>query len=83
MSNDTRPLHKIARDIGSAWVRPNVRAADALETLGKMTLLTDVVDGWKTGRGTVTYFLDNARGWTGEHARKIKAELRRMLAQPA
>jgi hypothetical protein len=33
----------------------------------------------ESGKVMVMYFLANAKGWRGEHARRIKAELTDML----
>jgi len=35
--------------------------------------------GCDTGRSVVLYFLGNAENWRGEHAKRLKAELKAMM----
>jgi hypothetical protein len=77
-SNAVRPLHAIAYDIVEHWenprysAKPYIVAMFALESLGDMY-------GFDSADSIVRYFLSNASTWKGEHARRIKAELKRML----
>lgn len=74
-----RPLHEIAAEITREWPKvyfgavPYLRAMQSLET---------VYDhyGDDDGRGIVLYFLSNANTWRGNHARRIKTELKAHLA---
>lgn len=73
-----RDLAEIAREIGSKWpepyfgARPYIAAMRTLHSMGDRYLQEDA-------DGIVRYFLSNARGWRGEDAKRVKAELRGML----
>lgn len=78
-----RPLHEIAEDIrsanmdspGNGWywcAQPYVEAMHQLSTVSDRYGMDD-------GRGIVTYALSNLRGWRGETARQVKAELKKHL----
>jgi hypothetical protein len=73
-----RTLKVIAADIKSNW--PNVNYA-AVPYLEAMATLTNMRDNYyaDSADNIVRYFLSNAGGWRGEHAKRIKAELRNML----
>jgi len=77
----TRTLSDIARDIRTHWVdksgKPNVYFGavpylDAMSSMGSI----DTNYGLDDGKYIVTYFLSNASTFRGEHARRIKAELK-------
>lgn len=76
----TRPLHEIARDISKHWPKVNYAAKPYLEA---MSSLNSIDDNYyhDTARSVVLYFLSNAATWRGEDAKRIKAELKSMLAQ--
>ena len=76
-----RPLSTIARDIFRAW--PNMYFG-AVPYAREMALLDDInspvmPSRCEDGRTMVLYFLANAKGWRGDTARAIKAELKGML----
>jgi len=73
-----RPLHKIADEIMRKWRNP---ANAAIPFINAMTYLATMDDrlGHEDAEDIVLRFLDNASGWRGEDARRIKAELRAML----
>jgi hypothetical protein len=77
--DQVRPLHKIAREISASWPNPNYAAAPYIEAMGRLNLITDSY-GHDTAKGVVVYFLSNAGSWRGDTAKRIKAELRRMVA---
>lgn len=77
----TRPLSLIARDIRKDWgaklhahhpARPYVEAMEQLGTVKDMY-------GHDDGDGIVRRFLVNASGWRGDVARYVKAELKQMV----
>lgn len=75
---ETRPLHDIAQEIYREWrpVHPHAKPyVDAMSTL------TSIDDNYMmdSGRSIVAYFLSNASQWKDETARRIKAELKKML----
>ena len=75
-----RPLHVIAREIYRTWPKVNYAAKPYLEA---MTSLDSIGDRFihDSGHSVVAYFLSNATTWRGEDAKRIKAELKAMLAR--
>lgn len=73
-----RTLKAIAADIKSDWKNVNFAAKPYLDA---MATLESVNDSYyvESGKAMVAYFLANAGGWRGEHAKRIKAELKGML----
>jgi hypothetical protein len=73
-----RPLSEIASDIRRDW---QVVGYAAEPYLVAMELLDKITDAYfqDSGRSVVAYFLSNAQGWRGDHAKAIKAELKGML----
>jgi len=76
--NQTRSLSAIAADIRAHWPRVYFGAVPYLEAMGTLEHVSDSY-GLDPGDHIVRYFLSNASAWRGEHARRIKAELREML----
>jgi hypothetical protein len=74
-----RKLYEIAADVRANWLPVNYAA---LPYLNAMANLTDISDryGEDSARSIVLYFLSNATTWRGEHARRIKAELKKIAA---
>ena len=74
----SRPLYVIAADINKHWPKPYFGAKPYIYA---MTALTDMhsMFGAEYANSVVMYFLSNATTWRGEHARRIKAELKSML----
>ena len=75
---ETRPLHEIAGEIRREWKPVNYAAKPYLEAMASLTSISDqyIED---EGRSIVAYFLANAGSWRGETARRVKAELNKML----
>lgn len=73
----SRPLHEIAHEIKKEWKTPYFGAVPYLDAMLTMDSITDDY-GADSGKSIVIYFLSNARGWRGEVARRVKAELRDM-----
>lgn len=73
-----RTLSTIAREIAQDWRKPYFGAVPYLQA---MSTLTDINQqyGYDSAESVVRYFLSNATTWRGEHARRIKAELKDML----
>ena len=78
MVSTNRSLATIARDVRRHW--PNVYFG-AVPYLNAMGSLDSISDNYyeDSGRSVVAYFLSNASTWRGEHAKRIKAELKAML----
>jgi hypothetical protein len=73
-----RSLATIAQDIAANWPKVYFGAAPYLAAMRQLDTLAGNY-GSDDARGIVLYFLSNATSWRGEHARRIKAELNRML----
>lgn len=76
-----RPIHDIAFEIWNDWdkVRTN-RNHPARPYVQAMTCISNITDnyGADSAKSIVLYFLSNARGWQGDTAKRIKAELKAM-----
>jgi hypothetical protein len=75
----TRRLSTIANEISTDWARPNFGAVPYLRAMFELDTI-DSKYGYDDGRSIVLYFLANATTWRGETARRVKAELKGMLA---
>ena len=77
MSN-ARSLQTIATEIKQDWKNVNYAAKPYLEAMSQLDKITDnyYLD---SGTSIVSYFLSNAGSWRGEVARRVKAELNKML----
>ena len=77
-----RTLRQIAFEIQRDWkgMGPN---HPAFPNLGAMNFLDTIEDfyGYDSARSLVNYFLANAGGWRGETAKRIKAELRKLVGR--
>ena len=73
-----RPLSVIAREIRADWKNVNYAAKPYLDAMATMG---DVRENYyfDSGSSVVLYFLANANSWRGETARRVKAELRKMV----
>lgn len=79
MSTTTnRPLHEIAAEIRRTWKNVYFGAVPYLEALGSLTNITDNY-GVESGKSIVNYFLSNASTWRGDDAKRIKAELKKLV----
>lgn len=77
-SQQPRSLRIIAADIRAHWSNVYFGAVPYLDAMSTMGSINEDF-GFDDGRSIVTYFLSNARTWRGEDAKRIKAELKRML----
>jgi hypothetical protein len=74
-----RPLAEIAGEIKRDWdERMNEVAVPYVEALGKLRFPNQCY-GAETGADMIRGFLNNARAWRGDTARRTKAELRAIL----
>lgn len=75
MSQQTRPLYEIAREIRKDWQKVYFGAVPYLDA---MSTLNKVSDNYfhDSGKSIVLYFLANASTWRGAKAKEIKAELK-------
>jgi hypothetical protein len=74
----TRPLYEIAREIRNDWKKVYFGAVPYLNAMQTLDSINDKYD-MDGGRTIVAYFLANAMTWKGETARRVKAELNKML----
>lgn len=79
MSTTNRPLPVIAREIKADWgAKINFAAKPYLDAM----FMFETIDqnfGAENGKSVVLYFLSNAGQWRGETAKRIKAELKKMV----
>jgi hypothetical protein len=76
--NETRSLSTIAREIRADWTKPYFGAVPYLEAMGQLDQITDRYY-METADSMVRYFLSNAGTWKGDVARRVKAELKKMV----
>jgi hypothetical protein len=74
-----RPLHEIAREIKADWKKVFYGAAPYLDAMATLNSIDDNYY-FDSADSIVRYFLANASTWRGETAKRIKAELKAMLA---
>jgi hypothetical protein len=75
-----RPLHVIAADVRASWPAVSPYAEPYLAAMGELHGIGDRYYE-DSAESVVLYFLSNASGWRGEAARRLKAELREMVAR--
>lgn len=73
-----RLIHEIARDIRLHWANVYYGAEPYLAAMETIYRISDRY-GQDSASSIVTYFLGNAGGFRGEHARRLKAELKALL----
>jgi hypothetical protein len=74
----TRSLDTIANEIFRTWKSVHYSAMPYLEAMTQLYTV-DESYGQDSGKSIVLYFLSNASTWRGEDARRIKAELKKMV----
>lgn len=82
VEDQVRPLREIAAEIREEWATLATAGAAAQPYVVAMAEL-DRIDGAyyaDSAEAIVRYFLANAGAWRGEVARRVKGELRSMLA---
>lgn len=75
----TRPISTIAAEIEADWSRVNYAAEPYLAAMFSLTTV-DSAYGYDSAASVIRYFLANAGSWRGETARRVKAELKGMVA---
>lgn len=73
-----RLIHEIARDIRLHWANVYFGAEPYLAAMETIYRISDRY-GQDSASSIVNYFLANAAGFRGEHARRLKAELKALL----
>jgi len=75
----SRPLSEIAEDILIDWKTINYAAQPYANAMLYLNHVNDMYIA-ESGRDVVLYFLSNASSWRGPVARRIKKELKAILA---
>jgi hypothetical protein len=75
---EQRPLNVIAREISRAWVNVYFGAVPYLDAMGSLDNVRENY-GEDSAKSIVLYFLSNATGWRGPDAKRIKAELKKLV----
>lgn len=70
-----RELNTIAADIEQKWQNVNYAARPYLNAMHTLKSIDDKYYA-DSAESVVLYFLSNAKGWRGDNARTIKAELK-------
>ena len=77
--SDIRTIRRIAREIESDWEgKVNFAARPYLDAMHTLTSVTDSFYA-DSAHSVVLYFLANAGSWRGDTARRVKAELNKMV----
>ena len=76
---DHRPLHVIAGEISADWKKPYFGAVPYLDAMRTLNSIRGEYYN-DSAQSIVAYFLANAGTWRGDNARRIKAELKALLA---
>jgi hypothetical protein len=74
----TRSISTIAREVDSDWKKVSVYARPYLDAMHSLTSVNDSFYA-DSGHSVVAYFLANASTWRGDTARRVKAELKKMV----
>lgn len=77
-NQNPRHLYSIAAEIHTLWPKPYFGAVPYIQAMRCLSDITDMY-GMDSADSIVRYFLANASTWRGEDARRIKAELRKMI----
>jgi len=72
------PISDIATVIRNDWKNPNYAAVPYLDAMRDLKSVKDNY-GADSGKEIVSYFISNARSWSGETAAVVKDELRRQV----
>ena len=80
MTMETRPLYTIAREIRTDWKNVYFGARPYLDAMRDLKTIDDKY-GFDDARSVVRYFLSNAAGWRGDTAKRVKAELKTIVAR--
>ena len=73
-----RSIQTIAYDIKAHWTNVNIHAKPYLDAMTHLNFPEDTF-GADSAKDIVLYFLSNASTFRGEHAQRIKAELKKMF----
>jgi hypothetical protein len=77
---EQRLLSDIAKEILKEWKSPYFGAVPYIYAMREMETLNST-HGEDSAKSIINYFLANAQMWRGDVARRVKAELKDMLAE--
>jgi hypothetical protein len=75
VSTKPRTISTIAREIQRYWIDVNYAAKPYLEAMYYLNTVQDKY-GLESAKSVILYFLSNASTFRGDHARRLKAELK-------
>lgn len=78
METNVRPLFTIAKEIKQDWKNLSPTAKPYLDAMSELTNVNDRYYN-DSAKSIVLYFLSNASSWRGDNAKRIKAELKKMV----
>ncbi|QNJ55358.1 hypothetical protein SEA_LITTLEFELLA_47 [Gordonia phage LittleFella] len=76
--SEPRPIYEIAGDVKDNWSNVSPYAEPYLKAMLTLNSITNYY-GQDSAKSIISYFLANAQGWRGPHARRIKAELKELI----
>jgi hypothetical protein len=74
-----RTIREIALEVKQLWAKPNYAAGPYLDAMLQLETVNDMYYA-DSARTIVSYFLANAGTFRGDDAKRIKAELKAMVA---
>lgn len=74
-----RTIREVAQEVKAVWVKPNFGAVPYLDAMMQLETVDDMYYA-DSARTIVSYFLANAGTFRGDDAKRIKAELKAMVA---
>ena len=77
-TGSTRSIRDIAKEIQQDWTKVNYAAKPYLSAMMSLDKITDTYYA-DDAESVIRYFLSNATSWRGETAKRIKAELNKLL----
>lgn len=73
-----RAINEIAKEVLNKWEKISPAAFPYLEAMTQLVSIDDYYYN-DSASSVINYFLANARGFRGEDAKRIKAELKEMV----
>lgn len=73
-----RPIHQIAAEIKQKWTKVYFGAVPYLDAMFSLQDANSTY-GCDSAKSIILYFLANASTWRGDDAKRIKAELKKLV----
>lgn len=74
----SREIHEIAEEISKEWTNVHYTAKPYLDAMYSLTDINSQY-GLDSAKSIILYFLSNARSFRGDSARRLKAELNKLI----